>query len=179
MFTITITGHRPKYFKYPDVEQDVFINKLETFVDLLQEVVKDDIGLNCGGAHGVDTWAGIFCGRKEIPFDLYVPFPTDIHTKGWSYHQKLALREQRERCTNYIVVCETYHTTGYQKRNVAMVDNGKCVVGYYLNGVRSGSRNCVRYAIDKKVPVFNLMNWNGEESDEGLKKFFEVLRNQR
>ena len=158
MLTVSVTGHRPHYFKDPVQERIAFRLNFHSFIrDRIPHRLRHKDGKGgherieglialCGGAQGVDTWAAEFCYEYGIPFHLYVPFEFDVHTKSWDEAAKLALRNCMDKCSKYVVVHQgQYYPAGYQKRNVALVDNSDTLVTY-MEKMASGSGNCLKYA---------------------------------
>ena len=105
-------------------------------------------------ALGVDTIAAEVAVKLQIPFVAAIPF--DGQESSWEhdaqahYHALLSLASSQ-----VCVGTSDQIPWVYQKRNEFMVDNADMVVAVW-NGQRSGTRNCVDYAIKKSIPVWRL-----------------------
>lgn len=111
-----------------------------------------------GMAYGVDLWAGELVLEKrkwnrKLKLIAAVPFQgfESRWTDRWRWHYKQVLKRANE--IHYI--CDGYEADAYQKRNEWMVDRSSRVIAVY-NGDGGGTRNTIRYAEKKEVPVIFL-----------------------
>lgn len=159
LIRIAITGHR--FWGNPKKERIKLFDNMDFFVSLLLKFgyKREDIVLLSGCATGVDLWYGCYAMERNFRLELYLPFKrtTQIIKGKMNAQQRKSLNRQYKYAEKVIVVNETYHTVGYQKRNVALVDNSQILLSYYTRS-RSGSGNCVRYAMKKNKRIINLRN---------------------
>lgn len=142
MLFYAVTGHRR--WKNPKEERTRLFRNLLTNLVLMP---KESTTLLHGCAPGVDLWAGEFAVENELNLELYLPFPRDFQVKKSKFSLKEieSLDMQIAYASKIVVVNETFFTCGYQKRNIALVNNCDFLYTYYTRS-RSGSGNCVRYA---------------------------------
>ena len=158
---ICISGHRPlkKYFKNPAREELLFIESLDAYL----QTIEKEYTFILGGACGVDHWGAKYCLANNIPFELHVPFPLRVHTKGWLKEDKFFLLEQHKKATKVKVLSELYNTQAYQRRNESMVDASDLLLTWYTHS-KSGSGNCVRYAKKTNIKIVHLKKWRKGQS---------------
>ena len=154
---ISVTGHR--FWKNPVEERIGLAHGIATFVNLLRWtfVKETEPVLIHGCATGVDLWFGEIAMEMGLPLELYLPFPrvTQIVKGKMSPRQADSLNQQIEYADKTVIVNQTFHYHGYEKRNWALVN--RCdVLGCYYKRARSGSGNAIRYAEKKGKPVVDL-----------------------
>lgn len=148
---VTITGHR--FWSNPEEEKLRLFNSLEALLTCLPKEVTF-IG---GCAYGVDTWFLEFARTHNIDIHMYFPFTRIIQIKRSKYDINFfkELNRQYELAKKVVYVNKTFHTYGYQRRNLALVDNADILCTYFSRK-RSGSGNCYRYALFKEIPILDL-----------------------
>lgn len=157
IISIAVTGHRN--WNNPEFHKAALFKSLNSLIQNLRSIgiSKESITLIHGCARGIDLWFGTYARTNSIPYELYLPFPLDIQiSKGkFSEEEEKELTEQIKSCKAIHVVNKRFSTYGYQKRNIALVDNCHLLTSYYVRS-RSGSSNCVKYAKQVGRPVLNL-----------------------
>jgi uncharacterized phage-like protein YoqJ len=100
-----------------------------------------------GCALGVDTWFGEYALLNDIELHLYLPFRYEVQVVRGNFDDddRDNLQRQMKHATKVVVVNKKFSYWGYQKRNIALVDNSHILFSWYTRQ-RSGSGNCVRYA---------------------------------
>lgn len=152
---IAFTGHRflNKYWSDFKKEKSNFIKKLRLYLSTLE----GNYMFVVGGATGVDSLAAEYAIRNGIVFDLYVPFPVEIHSKFWDKKDKLFLLKSHSLCRKKKIIASRYYVGAYFQRDQAMVDDADLLISWYKKcNSKSGSANCVKYASTKGLPVIDL-----------------------
>lgn len=154
---VAITGHR--FWSNMKKERIRLFDNSDFFISLMLRFGyrKSEIILLNGCATGVDLWFGSYAMARGLRLELYLPFKrtTQIVKGKMNLQQRTSLNKQYKYAEKVVVVNETYHTVGYQKRNIALVDNSQILLSYYTR-TRSGSGNCVRYAMRRDRKIINL-----------------------
>lgn len=186
---LAVTGHRPENFGKGD--KGIYNIRHATNIKIgraMREFILMRAGYNSetnsfaseevirlvsGMALGVDTiWALVALKlREQFPgkFELECAIPCENHSKKWK-------QEDKERhaliCSkaDKVTMVSTKPYAGYlmQKRNEYMVDIADEVLAVW-DGSKSGTGNCVDYAIKKRVPVYQYHPFLFEEFDEANK----------
>lgn len=152
---IAFTGHRPKYFKHPEVEKQNFFVCLSSFLSSRSRTNTNTVFI-LGGAQGVDSWGAEYAMKYGFPFELYTPFAFPIHTDGWSDEDKTFLKLCYEKATIAQVVNPgDFYAKGYAVRNSVLVKQSDFLVAY-VTVMKSGSGHCIRYAQASNKNVFDL-----------------------
>jgi uncharacterized phage-like protein YoqJ len=156
MVTFGFTGHRfiPRYFLHPEIEKKAAFKALATFFSKVEKPYKFIIGM----AQGFDSLVALYAMQNNIPFDIKVPFPLEMHCKGWPQEDKMFLLESHKKAESVHVTSQTFHTQAYQRRNEQIVNNCDILLSWYTKSA-SGSGNCVTYARSKEKPIFHLRKW--------------------
>jgi len=157
---ISITGHR--HWTDPKKERKRLFDNMDSFMFLLlKEYRKENIVLLNGCATGVDQWFGIYALQRDLRFELYLPFKRTIQVvKGKMTPKQIeSLNDQYRHADKVVVVNDKFFTYGYQKRNIALVNNCQILLTYYTRS-RSGSGNCLRYAVEKGRRIVNLREFS-------------------
>lgn len=151
--TCCFTGHRPDHL--PEDFRELY-SRIDTAV---RQAVDD--GYNTfltGMAIGFDRMAGytvLQLKHRGFPVRLICAVPYKGFAEGsrdeWR-ELSLTLLEQAD-AVEYI--CPKSHPGCYQLRNRWMVDHSSRVIAYYAD-VKGGTRDTVRYAEKKNIPVTNL-----------------------
>lgn len=146
---IAITGHRK--WPSPSVEKARFFKALDTFLFHLEkfEIKRKCVIFIHGCALGIDTWFGTYAVDNNMELELYLPFNRRMQImKGkFKAYDIKELHRQIEHARKVVVVNKRFSYWGYQKRNMALVDNSDLLCTYFARS-RSGSGNALRYAIE-------------------------------
>ena len=108
-----------------------------------------------GIAYGVDIWAGELVlekrrRNKNLRLIAAVPFPG--FESRWTDSWKRRFNQILKKADEVHYICDGYTSFAYQKRNEWMVDRSSRVIAVY-NGEAGGTRNTIRYAEKKGVPI--------------------------
>jgi len=155
--TIAFTGHRPK-----DLEGATYM-QFRDALDALGTSVRTDLRFVVGGALGVDHWAALYARDHSIPYTIILPFPPEVMGKFWGEADRRALlsdidHSEELQIVNHIV----YDVRGYNKRNEWMVNMAQVVFAVWTGKRTGGTANCIRYAKEQGVPVWNLWPLDGK-----------------
>lgn len=153
---IAWTGHRPK-----DLPRDFGYLQFAQALDTLGMHERKDVRFITGGALGVDTWAAEYAISRGIEFDLHLPFNPEVMGRFWTPAQQstLAMHVWKSRHMK-VLGREFYEVQRYQERNESMVDAATVVFTVWSGKTNGGTANCIRYALNKGVAVFNLLPKN-------------------
>lgn len=156
---VAITGHR--FWPNMKKERIRLFDNMDFFISLMLKFgyKKKDIVLLSGCATGIDLWYGSYAMARGLRLELYLPFKrtTQIVKGKMDLQQRTSLNKQYRYAEKVVVVNDRFFTYGYQKRNMALVNNSQILLSYYTR-TRSGSGNCVRYAMSKNRKIINLRN---------------------
>lgn len=148
---IAWTGHRPK-----DIPSDFNFQRFAAILDGIGGM-KGDIAFITGGALGIDSWAAEYAVTRCIPLHLHLPFSASIMSNADGLYRHIA------HSTSVTVIGgDTYDIAMYQKRNESMVDAAQLVLAVWTGKHSGGTANCIRYALKKGVPIYNLLPANGK-----------------
>lgn len=142
---VGITGHRPEKIPAPAW----VIETLGT----AYEITRASKVLQ-GMAAGVDLWSAKEAWYRDIPY---------VCVKPWAGHKpRVADRIEYDKVIKHsfqvVNVTEYEEYPGawvYQKRNEWIVDEVDAMIAVW-DGSRSGTGNCVEYANDNDIPVFQI-----------------------
>ncbi len=172
---LAVTGHR--HWKYLKDTQRKIYGALDTLLSLYNQIgiPPHKVIMMHGCALGVDTWFGEYAYGNRIKLHLYLPFPRDIQVERGRFNrrQKAGLDAQINYASKVVTVNKTYSTYGYQKRNIALVNDCDVLTSFFTRS-RSGSGNCVRYALEKEVKHLDLRTF---EELSGFKRSIHHLTN--
>ena len=150
MKTCCFTGHRPQFLIRPEeeIKRDLENRVLEAVADGFTEFIS---GMACG----VDIWAAEIVLRlkgqhPELRLAAAVPFPG--FDKAWDADWRRRYRAVLEKADCVKEIGSAYFRGIYQVRNQWMVDHSAKVIAVY-NGRTGGTRNTIRYAERRGVPV--------------------------
>ena len=148
--TCCFTGHRAD--KLHRSEKEIRKDLKEAITQAIDDGYTTFI---TGMAYGVDLWAGELVLEKrrwnrKLKLVAAVPFQgfESRWSDRWRWHYNQVLKKANE--AHYI--CDGYASFAYQKRNEWMVDHSSRVIAVY-NGEAGGTRNTIRYAEKKEVPI--------------------------
>lgn len=162
-FRIAVTGHRK--MSTNEKKHKEYMNKLRIGTDVLIHILvkhlnvdRSSIRFLHGVASGVDITFGDQGLRLGIPVHLYFPFPYEVQKEKakWRRRERLWVAEQIVECEKIVEVCDKFYTYGYQKRNMALVDNCDLLALCFTRD-KSGSGNCYRYARKQNVLTVDLL----------------------
>ena len=151
---VCFTGHRPEKLNFSEKEVR---NKLR---NAIRRSVKDGYTTFISGmARGVDMWAAeivIEERKKNNNIKLICASPFEGFEKSWSFDEKQRYNYVLQNADYIKYVCSHYSRQCFQIRNVWMVDHSARVIAAY-NGESGGTRNTIRYAENKKVEIYNIL----------------------
>lgn len=148
-FKIGITGHRPYKFSDPHTAE-----KLCHEVPLLYTKKYDNAIFNLGGCIGADSWVANCCLEHHIPFNLFLPFPSQLQAKYWNAQDADFLNLQVKKAVSVDIVQSYYDKSAYHARDIRIVDNSDLLI-CFLEDFKSGTYTTVKYALACNKPVFN------------------------
>ena len=155
--TIAFTGHRPK-----DLEGATYM-AFRDALDALGTTTRTDLRFVVGGALGVDHWAAVYAQANSIPYTVVLPFPPEVMGKFWSDADRKHLAADIDGSEELRIVNHLqYDVRDYQKRNEWMVDMADVVFAVWTGKQVGGTANCIRYAKQMRVPVWNLWPLDGK-----------------
>jgi uncharacterized phage-like protein YoqJ len=155
--TIAFTGHRPR-----DLNGETYA-QFRDALDALGVGKRKDLYFVVGGALGVDTWAAWYAIHNDIPYHLILPFEPAVMTQRWTEYAKETLTTHINLADAYTVMSggDQYRIENYQRRNEAMVNIADVVFAVWNGRLLGGTANCIRYALRKERPTYNLYPLNG------------------
>lgn len=166
--TMCFTGHRPKYFyDIYDIQNEFYKPFIESITKICTEMIEQNNVANfiSGSALGIDMIA-FFCVHKlkssfpNIKNKLAIPFK--CQGDNWSDKDLKWLDLMKDLADEviYVDTIEEYKlgTEGIfnpkklDLRNQYMVDNSDYVLAIW-NGEKSGTKNCISYALSKEKKI--------------------------
>lgn len=153
MTIVAITGHRPEKitdFRYVETQLRHAFHDFDA-----RRVIQ-------GMAAGVDLVAAKTAYQMHIPYWCAVPYKghkartggSNGYVPSWEAYYENALLYAEE--VHYVTDYESYPGAWvFQKRNEWMVDHANFVVAVW-DGSNGGTKNCVDYAIKKKLPIWRI-----------------------
>ena len=115
-----------------------------------------------GGARGFDALASerVLTLKEELPelsLILVLPFPEQYRQEGnWSREELAQFDALLLRADRVVTLESGYSPGAYQRRNRYLVDRSACCV-CYLQRMRSGTGNTVRYARSRGLEIIDLV----------------------
>ena len=148
------TGHRPEKLNLSEREVRA----------RLESAIKDAIAKGfcifyTGMARGVDMWAAeaVLKEREKDPrIKLICASPYKNFETRWSFSEQHRYVSILKKADEVVYVCEHYSKACFQIRNCYIVDRASCVIAAY-NGESGGTRNTIRYAMQKGVEIVNIL----------------------
>lgn len=144
------TGHRPEKL---GVSEAVVVAGLKKEI---RTAIADGFQTFISGmARGVDLWAAdiVLSLRDEgAAIRLICASPYQGFEVRWSREWQERYRQVMERADLVRFICPEYSRDCFQRRNEWMVDHSARVIVAY-NGQPGGTRNTIRYAQSKGIPV--------------------------
>ena len=153
MHRVCFTGHRPE--KLTRHEKSI---KKDLEKEIRQAVAD---GLNVfitGMARGVDIWAAqIVLMLRDEGYDvkLMCVCPYEGFERGWSQEWQKAYRVILATADFVKYICAGYNRSCFQVRNEWLVNHSTRVIAVF-NGVKSGTKNTIDYAMKVGVPVVRI-----------------------
>ena len=153
MHRVCFTGHRPE--KLTRHEKSI---KKDLEKEIRQAVAD---GLNVfitGMARGVDIWAAqIVLMLRDEGYDvkLMCVCPYEGFERGWSQEWQKAYRVILAAADFVKYICADYNRSCFQVRNEWLVNHSTRVIAVF-NGVKSGTKNTIDYAMKVGVPVVRI-----------------------
>ena len=150
---ICITGQRPEsldkdYTYSSDLWKFIYKEIEEKFHTIRPKKIYTGMAL------GVDTVAAEIAISMEIPFVACIPFIGQ--EDSWpAIHQARYLKLLEKAQSRVVIGNRSELPWVYQKRNEYMVDNSDIVLATW-NGFKGGTRNCIEYALRKKITVIRI-----------------------
>lgn len=147
---LSCTGHRPE--RLGGYGHDVWMRLLDLSCEFLS-----DCSPTCvisGMALGWDQAMAYSCIIKGIPFVAAIPFIGQ--DASWPTKSRDLYNEILGRSREIHVVSKSRSKVSFMKRNMWMVDHSDTLVALWDGSYDSGTGHCVRYAIQKDIPVHNL-----------------------
>lgn len=144
---MAVTGHRPdKLGGYSNFDKLVYFASCEIKMHNPRIVIT-------GMALGWDQAIAQACVTLNIPFIAAVPFQGQ--DKIWPIESQQKYKELLNKAQHTVLVSNgSYHPSKMQIRNKWMVDQCSYLNALW-NGSEGGTANCVKYAKNKKVKVYN------------------------
>lgn len=148
------TGHRPEKLNMSEKEVR----------ERLEKAIKDAIDKGfcvfySGMARGVDMWAAeavLKEREKDSRIKLVCASPYENFESRWSFFEKRRYASIMKKADEVVFVCAHYSKACFQIRNCYMVDRASRVIAAY-NGESGGTKNTIRYAMQKGVEVVNIL----------------------
>lgn len=151
---VCFTGHRPEKLNFSEIEVK---ERLQTAI---RKAIQDGFTTFISGmARGVDMWAAeivIEERKKNSNIKLICASPYKGFEKSWSIIEKHRYNTILKKADHIKYVCEHYSRQCFQIRNVWMVDHSAKVIAAY-NGESGGTRNTIRYATNKNIEIYNIL----------------------
>ena len=150
------TGHRPEKL---DLPADIICDKLEYAVEFA--IGQGKKTFVCGMARGIDLWAGqVVIEKKRSHPDIklicatpFVGFESRWDT-GWQQLYAFVMAHADYK----VAISKQYDPGCFQRRNEWMVNRSSLVIAAY-NGERGGTRNTIKFAKGRGVPVHNILDF--------------------
>lgn len=144
------TGHRPEKL---GVSEAMVVEGLKKEI---RTAIADGFSVFISGtARGVDLWAAeIVLDLRDAgePLRLICASPYRGFEVRWSWAWQERYRRVMEKADLARFICQGYNRDCFQRRNEWMVDHSARVIAVY-NGQPGGTRNTIRYAQIKGIPV--------------------------
>ena len=147
------TGHRPEKLTAPE-----WLVKRELEREIRQAIADGLDVFITGMARGVDIWAAeVVLDLRDAgaPIRLMCASPFEGFEHSWNEEWQRRYCRIMNVADHTLFVCKGYSRTCFQIRNEWMVDHSARVIAVY-NGESGGTKNTIKYAADKSVPVIYL-----------------------
>lgn len=173
---VAFTGHRSlfnynsKALEYKEIYKRVYVI-LKTLGPF------EYLDVDLGGALGFDTaMFYLFRGLRDkgLPIRIKICVPFRDQPSRWRYSQKLAYQDMLDTADEVVYVdtiepysCEPYNVyrpVKMQRRNRYMVDDSSLLISCW-NGSKSGTYNCIEYALSKGKRVININPYSYETEE--------------
>lgn len=149
------TGHRPEKLRQSEKE----------ITPLLEMAIRASINdgfvtFISGMARGVDIWAAEIVLRlrdQGAPIHLICASPYEGFERSWSADWQKRYRRIWAAADYAKFIFPAYRRDCFQRRNEWMVDHSAQVIAVY-NGEPSGTKNTIKYAQAKDIPVINILS---------------------
>ena len=152
---VCFTGHRPEKL---GIDEGEVKHRLRIAI---RDAIKDGyITFISGMARGVDMWAAEIVLEEREENDnikLVCASPFEDFEKSWSSIERNRYNDILRNADYIKYVCAGYSRQCFQIRNVWMVNHSARVIAVY-NGNSGGTRNTIRYASDKGVEIYNILD---------------------
>ena len=115
-----------------------------------------------GGALGWDTYCAleVIALRMEfnwIALHLVLPCAPEAQTLHWTNRQKRRYQEIMQEANTVEILSDDYTEKCMKRRNAKLVEYADCCIAYCLpEAYHSGTKQTVRMANEKGIPVINL-----------------------
>ncbi|MBR2484206.1 MAG: DUF1273 family protein [Oscillospiraceae bacterium] len=154
------TGHRPTKLPWGlDEEDERCIALKKRILDAVETACEEGYThFICGMAMGCDLYfaEAVLTAKKRFPtLTLEAAIPCLTQTDGWPEEQKARYQRILAACDYETVVQEHYSRDCMQRRNRYMVDHAALLIAVH-DGLPSGTRSTVLYAMRQKIMVVNL-----------------------
>lgn len=149
IYKIGITGHRPHKFSNIQLAQ----SRCQE-ITLEHAAKHTNIEFNLGGCIGADSWVAACCMQHSIPFNLFLPFPSQVQAKYWTAEEEAFLKAQIEKAQSVDIVQTFYSKAAYHIRDRNIVDNSDMII-CFLEDFKSGTYSTVKYALSCNKIVLN------------------------
>ena len=167
-YFVSATGHRPdKLGGHWSAFAKAYDKVLADFRAAIRRIVEFESGKGfdkfvfiSGIALGIDSiFARAVLLEKEANPDknilLVAAIPCPEQDKKWSKPLKEEYRKLLKGCDEMKIVSPKYSAKCMQTRNEFMVDHSHMVLAYW-DGTPGGTKNCIDYALKRRVVVYNL-----------------------
>lgn len=153
-FSVCFSGHRPEKLGITENQTKELLEK--SIVDAIDEGFTVFI---TGMARGVDIWAADIVlqeKKKHSNIELICALPMPGFENRRSAEEQRHYRQILSEADSVVTVSARYSNYCFQQRNKYMVDNSSRVIAVY-NGCAGGTRNTIRYAMQRGKEVQNLL----------------------
>lgn len=152
--TCFFTGHRI----FPEAITAELTDRLDT---ILPEIIEKGYHtFLSGGALGFDLLAAqaVLRQRERNPeLRLIFVLPCTEHTVRWKREDDLHFQALLKQAGESIYLYGPYHKYCLKERNLFMAQHAGCCISALRNHRQSGTAQAVRFAIEEKIPVQNLL----------------------
>lgn len=156
MTFIAFTGHRPKDLPF-EFNYQSFAQRLDSL-----GIPDSDSSFIAGGALGVDTFAAEYALQRGLPLHLHLPFTQSVMSNMWHPQARATLARHADHAVSVRIIHPgDYDVSAYQLRNESMVHAADVVYAVWTGRPVGGTANCIRFALKRDVPVYNLLPLTG------------------
>lgn len=158
--TIAATGHRPdKLGGYSATEHGRIYKLAHDYLSVqlgcTTHADEKPARLISGMAIGWDIACAEAAIDLGIPLICAIPFPQQ--PSRWPPVSVMLWAKIKAKATEVHTVSTEFTRNAFQLRNIWMVDRADLILALW-NGTAGGTANCIKYAVKKQVPVYNLWN---------------------